>query len=85
MTALPAIFILLIIGGHLALAWGIISKASGYTSLAMRFDILVYTMGRLAIIVLAFKAPRALRAGAFTIVGWNSHVPRFATRTSLRM
>ena len=39
---------------------------------------LLYVIGRITIIVLAFMSLRALPADAFQTVDWNNYIPHFA-------
>jgi len=67
-----------------ALFTGLISilyrKISGddFTVLCGFTATLVYSIGRITLIVLAFMSLRALPADAFQTVNWNSYIPHFA-------
>ena len=50
-----------------------------YRACSVALTSLMYVIGRITIIVLAFTSLRALPADAFRTIDWNSYIPHFAT------
>ena len=70
-TALPALSALLLI----LIVW---LESTVLLLIAFFTIAVVYIIGRIALIVLAFMALRALPADAFQTVDWNNYIPHFA-------
>ena len=75
-TALPA---LLALSLSTLYTVGDISDTMSFVMLLVLITMpLLYVIGRITIIVLAFMSLRALPAGAFQTVDWDSYIPHFA-------